>query len=124
MTSVKPKLDASERAARDLLNRKVREGIIDRRSANEVLKVGLPFVRHMLATWRREGTDPQWITGKFQAIHAEALQRQAAAAGAVAQRMALTRVMCAELYLAVWAGLQEDYAAFVNERRSRPSLPA
>lgn len=57
-SNVKPKMDASERTARDLLNRKVREGVMDRRNANELLRLGLPFVRMMLAQWRREGTSP------------------------------------------------------------------
>jgi hypothetical protein len=125
MTTVKPKLEASERAARDLLNRKVREGIVDRRNANEILKTGLPFVQHMLAQWRREGTDPQWITDWFQRKHADSEQQYAAATNPLAQRMALTRVVCAEMYLAVWAGMQADMAAYVNERRAqRGELPA
>jgi hypothetical protein len=122
---INPKMDASERAARDLMNRKVREGIIDRRHANDILKTGLPFVRSMLAQWRREGTDPQWITKKFQAIHAEAQQKHTAAATPTARHMALTPVMCAELYLAVWAGLQADFATYRNElTATRGELPA
>ncbi|MBI0296312.1 hypothetical protein JBE04_18035 [Streptomyces sp. PRKS01-29] len=122
MSNVKPKMDHSERAARDLLNRKVREGIIDRRNASQVLKVGLPFVRTMLAEWRRDGTSPEWITGKFQSIRAEAVEKHEAETNPLIKRMALTRVVCAEMYLAVWAGMQADLGQYTADRRSGREL--
>jgi predicted DNA-binding WGR domain protein len=122
-SSVKPKMDASERAARDLLNRKVREGLMDRRNANELLKMGLPFVRMMIAQWRREGTSPQWLTDKFQAKRAEAEQQLAAATNEFAERRARTAIIATEMYLAIWAGMQEDLGQFTAERRvERPAI--
>jgi hypothetical protein len=112
-----PRMDHSERAARDLLNRKVREGVFDRRSANEVLKTGLPFVRTMLAEWRRDGMSPEWITAKFQEKRAEAEADLNTAANFVQQHIALNRMVCAEMYLAVWAGLQADYAQHLADTR-------
>lgn len=123
-TSVKPKMDASERAARDLLNRKVREGITDRRNANQVLKMGLPFVRTMLATWRRQGVSPQWLTDKFQAKLTEAKTRQSAATGRHAVQSATLAVMTAEMYLAIWAGMQEDLGRFTADRQAARELDA
>nr|WSX25529.1 hypothetical protein OG690_38245 [Streptomyces tubercidicus] len=117
-SNVKPKMDASERTARDLLNRKVREGVMDRRNANELLRLGLPFVRMMLAQWRREGTSPQWLTDKFQAKHAEAESHLAAATNDFAKRRATLEVVAAEMYLAIWAGMQEDLGQFTAERRA------
>lgn len=123
MATVKPKMDASERAARDLLNRKVREGLMDRQNANQVLKMGLPFVRVMIAQWRREGTSPQWLTDKFQAKRAEAEQQLAAATNEFAERRAKTAIIATEMYLAIWAGMQEDLGQFTAARRSeRPSI--
>ena len=118
MSNVKPKMDASERAARDLLNRKVREGVMDRRNANEVLKMGLPFVRVMIAQWRREGTSPQWLTDKFQGKLTEAKRQMETANNEFAKRRATLSIVAAEMYLAVWAGLQEDLGQFTAERRS------
>lgn len=116
--TVKPKMDASERAARDLLNRKVREGLMDRRNANDLLKTGLPFVRAMIAQWRREGTSPQWLTDKFQAKRAEAEQQLATASNEFAKRRANLGIIAAEMYLAIWAGMQEDLGRFTTERRN------
>jgi hypothetical protein len=123
-TTVKPTMDASQRAARDLLNRKVREGIIDRRNANQVIKTGLPFVRTMLATWRRQGTSPQWLTDKFQAKLTEAKAQQEAATGKYAVQSAALAVITAEMYLAIWAGMQEDLGQFTAERRAARELDA
>lgn len=120
--AVKPKMDASERAARDLLNRKIREGVIDRRNANQVVKMGLPFVRAMLATWRKQGTSPQWLTDKFQAKLTEAKTRQAAATGKYAVQSAALAVITAEMYLAIWAGMQEDLGRFTAERQAARAL--
>lgn len=117
-SSVKPKMDASERAARDLLNRKVREGLMDRANANQVLKMGLPFVRAMIAQWRREGTSPQWLTDKFQAKRAEAEEQLATATTDFAKRRASLGVIAAEMYLAIWAGMQEDLGQFTAARRA------
>lgn len=122
MSSIKPKMDHSERAARDLLNRKVREGIIDRRNANQIIKTGLPFVRTMLAEWRRDGCSPEWITGKFQSLRAEAVEKHEAASNPLLKRMALTRVVCAEMYLAVWAGMQADLGQYTADRRAERGL--
>lgn len=124
MSNVKPKMDHSERAARDLLNRKVCEGIIDRRNANQIIKTGLPFVRAMLAEWRCDGASPEWITSKFQGLRAEAVEKHAAASNSIAQRMAMTRVVAAEMYLAVWAGMQADLGQYTAERRSERELDA
>lgn len=112
MPNAKPQMDRTERAARDFLNRKVREGIIGRRDANQLLKTGLPFVTAMLAQWRREGTSPQWLTDKFLDIRAEAERAKAAARGPIAQRLHQGRVVAAEMYLAVWAGMQADLGEF------------
>ncbi|WNI19203.1 hypothetical protein [Actinacidiphila sp. ITFR-21] len=122
-STMKPKMDASERAARDLLNRKVRENLMDRRNANELLKMGLPFVRAMIAQWRREGTSPQWLTDKFQAKRTEAERQLAVAANPFAERRARTGIIAAEMYLAIWAGMQEDLGQLVAERRAeRPAI--
>ena len=124
MSNVKPKMDHSERAARDLLNRKVREGTIDRRNANQIIKTGLPFVRTMLAEWRRDGCSPEWITSKFQGLRAEAEEKYAAADNLLVKRMAMTRVVAAEMYLAVWAGMQADLGQYTADRRSERELDA
>ncbi|MFF7023078.1 hypothetical protein ACFY97_18995 [Streptomyces klenkii] len=118
MSNVKPKMDQSERAARDLLNRKVREGVMDRRNANELLRVGLPFVRMMIAQWRREGTSPQWLTDKFQSKLTEAKEQYEAAGGEFSKRRATLSIVAAEMYLSVWAGLQADLGQFSAERRA------
>lgn len=119
----KPKLDASERAARELLNRKVREGVIDRRNANSLLKEGLPLVRSMLAQWRLDGCSPEWITGKFQEKLTAAKEAQAAATSFVGKHMATGRVVAAEMYLAVWAGMQEDLGQYrAGQAAQRPAI--
>ncbi|MXM67040.1 hypothetical protein GR925_27325 [Streptomyces sp. HUCO-GS316] len=123
----KPAMDHSERAARDLLNKKVRAGEMDRATANQVLRIGLPFVRTMLATWRREGTSPEWLTEKFQAKQTEARKQMDAATTDFARHRATLSIACAEMYSAVWAGLQADLAQHLAAtdpgNDSRPALP-
>jgi hypothetical protein len=120
----KPKMDASERAARDLLNRKIREGVMDRRNANQLLKTGLPFVRGMLAEWRRDGASSEWIRSKFQTKLTEAQQLLAEADNDTKRRIARGRIVAAEMYLAIWAGLQEDLGQFTADRRAARELGA
>lgn len=117
MSAALPKLDHSERAARDFLNRKVREGLIDRRTANDVMRAGLPLVRTMLAQWRREGVSGQWLTEKFQSKQTEARQRYDAATSDIGRRMATLGVVTAEMYSVVWAGLQADLGQYLAESR-------
>lgn len=107
MTAVKPKTFNAERAARDIANRYVREGHMDRRTANTVLKFALPFVPTVLAKMRLNGWTVEEITAHFQAKRAEA--------------KTLTSQVSAEIYLAMWAGLQVDYAAY---RAGQPSISA
>jgi hypothetical protein len=122
MADVKPKMDQSERAARDLLNRKVREGVMERRTANQLLKVALPFVRAMLAQWRREGASPEWITGEFQSRLTKARQQLGTATTPATQLRAKTTIVAAEMYLAIWTGLQADLGQFKSDRRSARAI--
>ncbi|MFG2404238.1 hypothetical protein ACGFR8_07840 [Streptomyces brevispora] len=121
----KPKMDHTERAARDLINLKVREGIIDRRNGNEIIRTGLPFITVMLARWRREGTSPQWITEKFQTKLAEAKQQAADAPdSAFAQQRARLSVVAAEMYLAAWAGMQADLGQYLADLKTADQAAA
>lgn len=122
----KPPMDQTERAARDLINRKVREGVIDRRTGNDVIRTGLPFVTVMLARWRREGTSPQWITDRFQAELTDAKARAAAAHDddTYAKRQTAMAVAAAEMYLAVWAGMQADLGQYVAARKTADQAAA
>ena len=124
MSQVKPKMDQSERAARDLLNRKVREGVMDRRNANQLINTGLPFVRVMIAQWRREGTSPQWLTDKFQSKLTEARKQMDSASNPIAERRAKLGIVAAEMYLAIWAGMQADLGQFTADRKAVADKPA
>lgn len=104
--TIEAKTANAEKSARAIANRYVREGLIDRRTANTVLKFAVPFVPTVLAKARLNGWTPEEITTYFQGKRAEAKTDQARVA--------------AEIYLAMWAGLQVDYAAHVAS--TQPSI--
>ncbi|MEU4576066.1 hypothetical protein [Nonomuraea sp. NPDC023979] len=100
-----PAITEAEKAGRKVMNRYVREGLISRSEANRILKFALPFVPSILAQARLNGRSPEWLTNYFQHKRAEATRP--------------AHVVAAEVYLAMWAGLQVDYANYVNETRPR-----
>jgi hypothetical protein len=105
--TIETKTANAEKAARTIANRYVREGLIDRRTANTVLKFAVPFVPTVLAKARLNGWTPEELTSHFQAKLAEAKTP--------------TARVSAEIYLAMWAGLQVDYAAHVASTQSEIS---
>lgn len=103
VTPARPATIEAEKAARAVINRYVREGLMDRRNGNQVLKFALPVLPRVLADMRLNGWAPEEITAHFQAKRAQATNPNGQAA--------------AEVYLAMWAGLQVDYAKQVNAQQ-------
>lgn len=110
-------LTSAKEAARTLLNRKVREGVMSRSEANKFLAVSVPYATKMLGEWRREGRSAEWITDTFQAKRADAERAGLLANNRVLERAAKGRLMSAELFLAVWAGMQEDLGRYRDTLR-------
>jgi hypothetical protein len=114
----KPLLDAATEAARAYLDRKVLTGITTRSDADKLLTFSVPFVSRMVADLRRGGSSPEWITAAFESKRAEAEQAyRHAHLGSAAERAARGRMLTAELYLAIWAGMQEDLHRFTESLR-------
>ncbi len=117
-------LNATEDAARKLMARKVAEGIISRTEADKVLAMAVSFVTNHLAKERRSGASPQWLTTNLQTKRDDAQRAMEAATTGSARRSALTRLMCAEIFLAISAGMRVDLATFANNRADAPTFTA
>jgi hypothetical protein len=109
--AAQPSTAHAEQAARKVVNRYVREGLITRRTANQVLAFALPFVPSQVARMRLNGWPVEEITQHFQGKLADA-ERDGKPIDKVG----------AEIYLAVWEGLQVDCAAYCNASADRAEL--
>lgn len=109
--TVRPSTANAEQAARDVLNRYVQDGTLTRPQANIVLQFALPFVPKVLANKRRDGWSIEEITEHFQGKLAEAKATGRA-----------TSIAATEVYVAMWEGLQTDYAAYVNALKAAQAI--
>jgi hypothetical protein len=102
----RPLLACAEQAGRDFLAGKVAEGVITEVAADTLYSLGFELVIRTIADLRRGGMSEQDITNWFA--------RETADARATGRRL---RLVIAQLYEAVWDGMQQDRARF---KASRP----
>ncbi|MEU9754350.1 hypothetical protein AB0D90_14590 [Streptomyces althioticus] len=93
----------TERAARDVLNGYVRQGVLTRRDVNTLIKLGLPLAE----TTVRQHYSPSQTLYYANKV-AAAREAFAAATGAIATRQARHRLMLCEMVLAVYKAVQAD----------------
>lgn len=118
-----PALLASARqAGLDYLAQHVAEAHIHASEAAPTLAVALPFATQTIANLRREGVSKDGITEAFQHRLDNARRRHARATTAAVRRAQHGRIVTAGLYLAIWAGMQEDEARFVAALPAIPPL--
>ncbi|OII68292.1 hypothetical protein [Streptomyces sp. CC77] len=106
----KSKTPEAEKAAREVVNRFVRQGDMRRAEANRIMRDGLPIILNGFAKARIQGKPEADITASLEEALAEAKQRQAAARTATARRLALLDLTTAEFAIAAWEGVRRDLA--------------
>lgn len=99
------KMSATERAARDVVNRYVRDGLMKRSQANAAIRDGLHIAEMVVRKHYREGFGSAlYYGGKVAAARAEF----DAAKGPIARRMKGARLLAAEIYAAVFAVVEAE----------------
>lgn len=93
----------TERAARDVLNGYVRQGVLTRADVNSLIKLGLPIAENTVRQHYSPG-QTLYYAGKVAA----AREDLDAASGLVATRTARHRLMTREMTLAVYKAVQAD----------------
>ncbi|MFF3692012.1 hypothetical protein [Streptomyces sp. NPDC002221] len=105
-----PRTPEAEKAAREVVNRYVRQGDMRRADANRIMRDGLPIILNGFAEARIKGKPEAAITADLEAALAEAKQRQATARTTTRRHMALLDVSTAEFAIAAWEGVRRDLA--------------
>ncbi|MFB8023580.1 hypothetical protein ACFC36_33960 [Streptomyces rubiginosohelvolus] len=100
------KMSATERAARDVMNKYVRDGLMDRGTVNRVIRDGLHVAE---TTVRREYVERGWGSALYYGGKVAAAREEFdAAEGMVARRIKGGRLLGAEMYAAVFAVVEAE----------------
>ncbi|WP_333745798.1 hypothetical protein [Streptomyces sp. IBSBF 2950] len=99
------KMSATERAARDVVNKYVREGLMDRSQANAAIRDGLHIAETTVRTHYREGFGSALYYGGKVAAAREEFD---GAKGMVARRMKGARLLATEIYAAVFSVVEAE----------------
>jgi len=108
-----PTLNNIDRAARDLMDRKVQAREIAQYEADNVMAVGVLIARRQIAQWRRDRISEEFLTTKFGEMEARAQLKLDNATNPIAEHSARLDLASAELYAAVWEGMQKDLAEYL-----------
>jgi polyhydroxyalkanoate synthesis regulator phasin len=99
------KMSTVERAARNVINAYVKNGEITRGEANKTIRDGLAVIENTVReNYRKNFGSTFYYAGKV----AEAREKAEAARGPVARRMAVGRLLAAEMFAAVFAVVQQE----------------
>ncbi|MFE2184150.1 hypothetical protein [Streptomyces sp. NPDC059455] len=99
------KISATERAARDVVNKYVRDGLMERSQANAAIRDGLHIAETTVRQHYREGWGSALYYGGKAA---KAREEFDAAKGLVARRMSGARLLATEIYAAVFAVVEAE----------------
>ncbi|MFF7021424.1 hypothetical protein ACFY97_10450 [Streptomyces klenkii] len=105
-----PSTTEAEKAAREVVDRLVREGHMRRSEGARLLRDGLPIILQGFALGRLRGKPEEEITADLEDERAEAQRRHASARTVTARRAALLSLTTAEFAIAAWEGVQRDLA--------------
>ncbi|MFI7415281.1 hypothetical protein ACIBU0_42275 [Streptomyces sp. NPDC049627] len=114
------KMSATERAARDVVNKYVRDGLMERGQANRAIRDGLHIAE---TTVRREYVENGWGSALYygQKVAAAREEFDAARPGSVAQRVKGTRLLAAEIFAAVFAVVEAEEGPREGAERLTPA---
>ncbi|MFF7415651.1 hypothetical protein [Streptomyces lydicus] len=101
------KMSATERAARDVVNKYVRDGLMERGEANRAIRDGLHLAE---TTVRTEYVKNRWGSALYygQKVAAAREEFDAARPGSFAQRMKGARLLATEICAAVFAVVEAE----------------
>ncbi|MFD4795069.1 hypothetical protein [Streptomyces anulatus] len=112
------KMSATERAARDVLNKYVRDGLMERGQANATIRNGLHIAE---TTVRREYVENGWGSALYYGQKVAAARADFdAAKGMVASRMKGGRLLVAEMFAAVFAVVEAEEGSREGAERLTP----
>jgi hypothetical protein len=113
------KMSTTERAARDVVNRYVREGLMERGQANAAIRNGLHIAE---TTVRTEYVERGWGSALYYGGKvAAAREAFDAAEGVFAKRMAGTRLLATEIYAAVFSVVEAEEGPREGAERLTPA---
>ncbi|WP_328427875.1 hypothetical protein [Streptomyces sp. NBC_00443] len=99
------KMSDTERAARDVVNKYVRDGLMERSQANAAIRDGLRIAETTVRKHYREGFGSALYYGGKVAAAREEFD---AAKGMIARRMKGARLLATEIYAAVFAVVEAE----------------
>lgn len=113
------KMSATERAARDVVNKYVRDGLMERGQANRAIRDGLHIAE---TTVRTEYVKHGWGSALYygQKVAAAREEFDAARDGSVAKRMKGARLLVTEIYAAVFAVVEAEEGPREGSERLTP----
>ncbi|MEU2969004.1 hypothetical protein ABZ687_29005 [Streptomyces ardesiacus] len=113
------KMSATERAARDVVNKYVRDGLMERGQANRAIRDGLHVAE---TTVRREYVENGWGSALYygQKVAAAREEFDAARPGSVGQRVKGARLLVAEIFAAVFAVVEAEEGPREDAERLTP----
>ncbi|MFJ2225624.1 hypothetical protein ACIOFY_36980 [Streptomyces anulatus] len=112
------KMSATERAARDVLNKYVRDGLMERGQANATIRDGLHIAE---TTVRREYVEKGWGSALYYGGKVAAAREEFdAAEGVFARRMKGGRLLVAEMFAAVFAVVEAEEGPREDAERLTP----
>lgn len=113
------KMSATERAARDVVNKYVRDGLMEREQANRAIRDGLHIAE---TTVRTEYVKRGWGSALYYGGKVAAAREEfdAARPGSFAQRMKGTRLLATEIYAAVFAVVEAEEGPREGTERLTP----
>ncbi|SEE82953.1 hypothetical protein SAMN05216483_6688 [Streptomyces sp. 2131.1] len=114
------KMSATERAARDVVNKYVRAVLMERGQANRAIRDGLHIAE---TTVRTEYMQRGWGSALYygQKVAAAREEFNAAAPGSIAQRMKGGRLLVTEIYAAVFAVVEAEEGPREGAERLTPA---
>ncbi|MEV0437765.1 hypothetical protein AB0I84_00885 [Streptomyces spectabilis] len=105
-----PSTTEAEKAAREVVDRLVREGQMRRSEGTRLLRDGLPIILQGFAVARLRGKPEDDITADLEDERAKAEKRHTSARTTTARRAALLSLTTAQFAIAAWEGVQRDLA--------------
>ncbi|GAA2439258.1 hypothetical protein [Streptomyces glaucus] len=112
------KMSATERAARDVVNKYVRDGLMERGQANAAIRDGLHIAE---TTVRREYVENGWGSALYYGQKVAAAREEFdAATGMIDRRMKAGRLLAAEIFAAVFAVVEAEEGPRKDSERLTP----
>lgn len=105
-------LNHAEAAAQSLLARKVEQGLITPEASQRLFNWGFRIVTQTIANMRRAEQSTDMITAAVQRKKQQAVTDFAQAKDQRARRMSYAELVLGQMFEVVWAGMQEDVAAY------------